>query len=146
MMIIVSACLAGLNTRHDGGAKSNEYIIPLIRAGKAVPVCPEQLGGLPTPRPKAGIQKGDGMDVLSGKSSVLSEEGEDFSERFIKGAHEVLKVAEMMQIHEAILKDGSPSCGVSYIKRKGVKIKGMGLTAALLHRKGIRVRGEDCLS
>jgi len=144
-MVIVSACLAGLNTRYDGGNQADERIAALLRAGRAIPVCPEQLGGLPTPRPKAEIQDGDGRDVLSGKTAVLSEDGTDLTGHFIRGAYEVLKLTELMNVEEAILKDGSPSCGVRHIKRKGEEAVGMGVLAALLNLNGLKVRSNDPL-
>ncbi len=144
-MIIVSACLAGLNTRYDGGNKADERIIALLKAGMAVPVCPEQLGGLPTPRSKTEIQDGDGHDVLSRKTVVLAEDGTDLTEQFIKGAAEVLKLAGTMNVKEAILKDGSPSCGVNHIKRKGEEIVGMGVLTALFSLNGLKVRNNDSL-
>ena len=144
-MVIVSACLAGLNTRYDGGNRVDERVVSLLKSGRAIPVCPEQLGGLPTPRPRAEIRNGDGHDVLSKRTVVLSGDGEDLTEQFIKGAHEVLKLVEVMKIDEAILKDGSPSCGVNYINRMGYKVKGMGVMAALLSLKGIKVRSNDPL-
>ncbi len=138
-MIIVSSCLAGLNSRYDGGNLSEESIITLVREGKAIPVCPEQLGGLPTPRSMAEIVGGDGKDVLEGKDRVLTEEGEDVTDFFIRGAYEVLKLIEVIYIDSAILKDGSPSCGVYNIRRKGKKVKGIGVTAALLKTRGINI-------
>jgi len=144
-MIIVSACLAGLNTRYDGGNQTDERVIALLKAGMAIPVCPEQLGGLPTPRPKAEIQDGDGHDVLSKNTVVLAEDGTDLTEQFIRGASEVLKLAGTMNIEEAILKDGSPSCGVNHIKRKGEETVGMGVLTALLSFNGLKVRSNDSL-
>jgi uncharacterized protein YbbK (DUF523 family) len=144
-MLIVSACLAGMNTRYDGGSKPDERIIFLVREGKAIPLCPEQLGGLPTPRPRAEIHNGNGGDVLDKSASVLNERGEDISALFIRGASEMLCFAEIYQIKGAILKEGSPSCGVTYIKCNGRRVAGMGVTAALLQRKGIKVTGNDSL-
>ncbi|NOZ24656.1 MAG: DUF523 domain-containing protein [Nitrospirae bacterium] len=144
-MVIVSACLAGLNTRYDGGNRADERVVALVRAGKAVPVCPEQLGGLPTPRSKAEISSGDGRDVLSGRAVVLSEDGSDLTGHFMKGAAEVLRLARMMNAEEAVLKDGSPSCGVNHIKREGEETVGMGVLAALLSLNGLKVRSNDPL-
>ncbi len=144
-MVIVSACLAGLNTRYDGGNRADEQVAALVRAGRAVPVCPEQLGGLPTPRPKAEISSGDGRDVLSGRAVVLSEDGSDLTERFIRGAAEVLRLARMMDVKEAVLKDGSPSCGVNRISRGGEQAAGMGVLAALLSLNGLKVKSNDSL-
>ncbi len=141
-MKIVSACLVGLKTRYDGCSQTEESCVELLVSGKAIPLCPEQLGGLPTPRKRAEISDSDGNAVLSGDALVISEDGEDYTEHFIRGAEEVLKIALLVGSEEAILKEGSPSCGVGYIKRNGKKVKGMGVTAALLKSRGIKVRGQ----
>jgi uncharacterized protein YbbK (DUF523 family) len=138
-MVIVSACLAGFATRYDGTDELNESIRQLVLAGKAIPLCPEQLGGLPTPRPAVEFERGDGNDVLQGKARALSvDTGEDFTETLIKGAREALKIALLYGAGEAILKDKSPSCGTTYVHSAGRKIPGQGITAALLQANGIK--------
>ena len=134
-MKIVSACLLGINCKYDGGNNRNEKIISLLKDEILIPVCPEQLGGLSTPRSPSEI-RGD---------RVYSVEGEDLTENFKRGAEEVLKIAKLYRIKEAIFKDGSPSCGVNYIYDgtfKGVRIKGKGITTRLLEREGVRVISE----
>lgn len=131
-MILVSSCLAGLRTRYDGEAYPVSWVVELVSQGKAIPTCPEQLGGLPTPRPCAIIVDGDGEDVIDGKAKVLTENGEDVTENFLRGAHEVLKIAKLVGAHEAILKNGSPSCGCDKNARLGV-------TTALLKANGIKI-------
>ena len=79
-MILVSACLVGCRCRYDQGAKPHDPVIALIREGKAVPVCPEQMGGLPTPRLPAEIIGGDGDDVLDGRARVVNVAGEDVTD------------------------------------------------------------------
>ncbi len=135
-MIIVSSCLAGLKTRYNGEANPNSRVIDLVSRGKAVPICPEQLGGLPTPRSCAIIINGDGDDVIQRKARVITEEGEDVTENFLRGAEETLKIAKLVGAREAILKNGSPSCGF------GEK-DGLGVTAALLKANGIKAVGVD---
>lgn len=142
-MKLVSGCLCGIHCRHDGGTKEREEIVRLVRQGVAVPVCPEQLGGLPTPRPAAEIDGGDGHDVLAGRAQVLTRDGLDVTEEFVRGAHEVLRLAREMNADEVILKSRSPSCGVDVIVRDGEAAAGDGVTAALLRREGIRVRCID---
>ncbi|RMD58023.1 MAG: DUF523 domain-containing protein [Nitrospirae bacterium] len=139
-MIIVSACLAGLNTRYDGTNKLNDQIIRLIVERRAIPLCPEQLGGLPTPRNPLEIECGDGYTVLLGKSRVLDEDGVDYSSNLISGAEEVLRFAKLAGIKDAILKDGSPSCGLRRCGRNNI---GCGVTTALLLRHGINVSMEE---
>lgn len=145
-MIIVSACLAGINSKYNGGNNICWEIEELVKEGKAIPVCPEQLGGCPTPRPAAEIQGGTGKDVLEGKAKVINKNGEDVTQKFIKGAEEALKIAHCCGAHTAILKSGSPSCGCGVIydgSFTGKKAPGNGVTAELLLKNGIRVLEEE---
>lgn len=140
-MILVSACLAGYHCRYDGGSCPDDVIIALVREGKAIPVCPEALGGLPMPRPPAEIQE-DGAAVLTGKGRVLNRDGEDITEAFLKGAHETLRLARLYGAERAILKANSPSCGSGTIydgSFTGQKKPGDGVTAMLLRVNGIPV-------
>src|SRR2546426_10321670 len=92
--ILVSACLAGLATPPTGVAKPNRVVMDLVRAGRAILVCPEQLGGLPTPRPAAEIVPGcSGGDVLDGTGRVVDTEGVDVTAQYLRGAREALKAA-----------------------------------------------------
>jgi uncharacterized protein YbbK (DUF523 family) len=141
-MKIVSACLAGINCKYNGKNKLNRKIRKLVKEGKAIPVCPEQLGGLPTPREPANLTA-DGKDVLGGKAKVLTNSGKDVTESFIKGAKEVLRLAKILKVKEAILKARSPSCGCGKTWINGRIVKGDGVTAALLRMNGIKVCAED---
>jgi len=127
---LISACLLGLATRYDGKILLEPEVEFLKERYLLVPVCPEQLGGLPTPRPGAEILEGDGLAVLSGKARVLNLEGEDVTEAFVQGAREVLKICRALGIRRAFLKARSPSCGL-YPK--------LGVTAALLLSEGLEV-------
>ncbi|EPR11990.1 DUF523 domain-containing protein [Ruminiclostridium papyrosolvens] len=145
-MILVSACLAGLDSKYNGKSNYNEYIEKLVREGKAIMVCPEQMGGLPTPRDSCEIDCGDGRDVLSGKSNIIDSKGQNQTEKFLKGAEEALKVARLYNIKKAILKSKSPSCGVGKIYDgtfSGKLVKGNGVTAELLIRNGFEVITEE---
>lgn len=145
-MIIVSACLCGINTRYDGKSNLNEKVMKLLKEGKAVLVCPEQLGGLSTPRPPHEIAHGTGAQVLYGDAKVISIEGRDGTLEFIKGAEETLKIAKEVNANIAILKAKSPSCGKGKIydgSFSGKKIDGNGVTAELLIRNGITVYSEE---
>jgi uncharacterized protein YbbK (DUF523 family) len=144
-MKLVSACLCSINCRYDGGSKPDKKLIDLARAGKAIPVCPQQLGGLKTPRPKSEIIGGTGSDVLDGNARVINLEGEDVTKEFINGAFAALKIVKINNIDEAILKAGCPSCSCGKIYNgafHGVLIDGDGVTAALLKRNGVRVHDE----
>jgi len=136
--MLVSACLLGIRCRYDGRDSKAPALVG--RAGDFIPiaVCPEQLGGLPTPRPPAIIQGGDGRDVLEGHARIWNERGEDVTALFLKGAQETLKLGRICRARVALFKDRSPSCGLNtpYCERPG---GGMGVTAALLHAEGIRV-------
>lgn len=143
---IVSACLAGIQCRYDQKHQKEDRILELVRNGKAIPVCPEQIGGLSTPRPPAEIVGGDGEDVLDGKAKVIDIHGNDVTEAFIQGAYETLKIAKEIGATEAILKERSPSCGSCMIYNgefTGNKKPGSGVTAALLRRHQIQVRSEE---
>ncbi len=138
-MIVVSACLAGINCRYDGGNSGLGKVRELVRSGRAVPVCPEQLGGLPTPRIPSEIRGGDGRDVLAGKAFVVNSKGEDVTSCYIRGAGEVLGIARLVSAGEAVLKDKSPACGAGSILRGGAPVKGPGVCAAELIKNGITV-------
>lgn len=136
--ILVSSCLLGARVRYDGRAKtSDSQILARWRAeGRLVPFCPEVAGGLAVPRPAAEIVDG----------AVLTSDGLDVTEFFVRGAWLALEAARANNVRMAILKEGSPSCGSNRIadgtftKRQ---IPGAGLTARLLRQNGIRVFSED---
>jgi uncharacterized protein YbbK (DUF523 family) len=142
---IVSACLAGVNCKYNGGSSPNETVIKLVAQGKAVPVCPEQLGGCPTPRSTAEIAGGTGEDVLEGRCRVIRSDGVDATGEFARGAEEVLRLARLVGADKAVLKSRSPSCGCGEIYDgtfSGRLVAGNGVTAELLIRNGIEVLTE----
>jgi len=140
---LISGCLLGINCRYNGKNCLSKYIDIFLKKNNLIPVCPEQLGGLTTPRPKAEIVGGDGFDVLEGKAKVYTMEGDDITEYFIKGAKEVLNLALRFNIEIAYFKEKSPSCGVTLIYNSGELIKGVGVTTALLLKNKIKVLGVD---
>ncbi|OPL11526.1 MAG: hypothetical protein AVO39_05475 [delta proteobacterium MLS_D] len=142
-MILVSACLLGLDCRYDGSALQADRTVEGIIDDIMIPVCPEQMGGLPTPRSPSEITEGDGNDVLDGTSRVLNSAGEDVTVEFLKGARMTLSVARIAGVKRAIMKERSPSCGVLHITRNREGIPGMGVAAALLKRAGIQVVSSD---
>ena len=148
-MIIVSACLLGENCKYSGGNNKSENVIKYLEDKEYILVCPEQLGGLSTPRnPSEIITYGnkDGNDVLSGCTKVLSNKGIDVTKNFIQGAEETLKIAKEHNAKTAILKAGSPSCWYKKIydgSFLGNKIQGMGVTAAILNKENIALLDED---
>ena len=136
MNIIVSACLIGLNTRYSGDSGTVEWINALAGAHVLIPVCPEQLGGLPTPRVPCE-RRGE---------QVVSKENVDCTAEFRYGAEAALRVARLNDCRAAILKQRSPSCGSGTIydgSFTGIKVSGDGLTAELLKKNGILVFSEE---
>jgi len=141
-MIIVSACLAGKPCRYDGKAKPNDEIVALYQRGEAVLVCPEEMGGLITPRVPSEIEFGTGEDVLMGNARVIAKDGRDVTEEFVLGAQKTLYAARSCGAKRAILKAKSPSCGCGTIYDgtfSGKLREGDGVTAALLKQNGIVV-------
>jgi uncharacterized protein YbbK (DUF523 family) len=120
-----------------------------VQNGRAVFLCPEQTGGMSTPRIPAEIEKGKtAKDVIRGKAKVIGKDGSDLTIPFIKGAEETLSFCKRMNIRIAIMKENSPSCGSRYIydgSFSGKKISGKGITAELLEQNGIKVYSEDSL-
>lgn len=130
-LYLVSACLVGLCTRYDKNIRSNASCIKLLQEATWIPICPEQLGGLPTPREAADIRGGNGNDVLLGNARVITKGGVDVSRAFINGAYQVLAIAQSQPIEAVLLKARSPSCGIS---------GRMGVTAALLKLHGFQLQ------
>ncbi|MFQ6056992.1 MAG: DUF523 domain-containing protein [Methanosarcinales archaeon] len=144
-MKIVSACLIGIRCRYDGKSKSNKEIMRLFQEEKLIPLCPEQLGGLTTPREPAELT-GDGLEVLNGKAKVIRKSGKDVTENFLRGAKETLKIIKLLRIKEAILKQRCPSCGCGMIYDgtfSGRLVKRDGVTAALLKLNGIKIITDE---
>jgi len=137
-MKLCSACLLGIKCRYDGKSKPNQRVMRLSKKEILIPICPEQLGSLPTPREPAE-QKGRKVFTKSGKDVTLS---------FKRGAKEVLKLAKLLGIKRANLKQKSPSCGCGQIYdgtfSDGI-IKGDGVTTSLLKRNGIKVISDEDL-
>ena len=135
-MIFVSACLVGINCKYNGGNNYNEKIFNLVKEGKAIPVCPEQWGGLKTPRNPAEIK------MINSKKCVITNKNEDVTENYQRGAEEILNLAKKMNIKKAILQARSPSCGAGKIYNGNFEkklIDGNGILAQLLIDNGIEV-------
>jgi uncharacterized protein YbbK (DUF523 family) len=135
-MKLCSACLLGVPCRYDGTSKPHNKVLELAKMEVLIPVCPEQLGGLTTPR-EASEKSGE---------RVVTQSGKDITEAFQKGAESVLLIAKLTGASEAILKQRSPSCGCGKIYDgtfSGNVIDGNGVTAALLKKEGIKVITEE---
>ena len=140
--ILVSACLLGVACRYDGKRKPNEAVIALKEKYNLIPVCPEIMGGLPTPRLPSEIRG----------ETVIMENGEDVTDKYSKGAEETLRLARLFGCGKAVLKEKSPSCGSGRIYDgtfSKTLTEGNGVTAGMLLANGIMVAGEteiDALS
>ncbi len=135
-MLLISACLLGCACRYDGKSKPHPLAVELARRGLAVPVCPEQLGGLPTPRKPSERQGG----------RVVMADGRDVTAEYRRGAEEALHLARLYGCTAAVLKERSPSCGKGQIYDgtfTGTLTAGEGVTAELLTAGGIKVYGES---
>ncbi|MEA3476139.1 MAG: DUF523 domain-containing protein [Candidatus Cloacimonadota bacterium] len=141
--LLISACLVGINCRYDGENQKNLNIMRLAKDYNLIPVCPEQLGGLPTPRSPSWFIKGNGVDTNKGLNNMQNEDGKDVSKNFRNGAKETLKICKLLDIKNAVLKEDSPSCGLKKIYLKEKLTDGKGVTASLLIKNGIKVITED---
>lgn len=143
---LVSACLLGRACRYDGASKPSPAVARWLQArgGEVVAVCPEELGGLPTPRPAAWLSGGDGAAVLAGAARVVrGQDGADLTEAFRSGARRALAAAP--DASAAVLKARSPSCGGGQTWIDGRVCEGDGVFAALLRGRGVDVRTDEDL-
>ena len=130
--ILVSACLLGTNCKYSGGNNYSEEVMEYLKDYEIIPICPEQLGGLSTPRPAS--------EIIGDK--VINNEGTDVTSNYQKGAEETLKIAKLLGIKKALLKAKSPSCGNGKIYDgtfSGTLIDGDGITTKLLKENNIEV-------
>ena len=145
--ILVSACLLGLPTRYDGKTKRSQAVIDYLQRENLlpIPVCPEQLAGMSTPRAKTFFQTGDGHAVLTNQGKVISASGQPMNEVFCLGAKLTLQIARLSHCNRALLKERSPSCGVHQIYRGEECVQGVGVTTALLSKEGFAIISEENL-
>lgn len=143
--ILVSACLLGQPVRYNGKALSleSDLIEHWTAQGMIVPLCPEIAAGFSTPRPPAEIESEfNGTDVINGRGRILESTGAEVTEIFLRGAHIALEMALKENCKYALLTDGSPSCGSTFIysgNHDGRKRAGAGVVADLLRGNGIKV-------
>ncbi len=139
MNILVSACLLGQSCRYDGETRPDAGVLALMKSHTLIPFCPEQAGGLKTPRSPAEIKNG----------RVVTREGEDVTDNYRRGAEEALKLAKLYDCRIAVMKERSPSCspeGVYDGTFTKTLVPGPGVTAALLKENGVTVIGESELT
>lgn len=135
-MIVVSACLAGVECRYNGSAFPVAQVAEMVRKGKAIPLCPELLAGLPSPRPP--------VEQYNGK--IISIDGTDHTEQYAAGAKMGMEIALASRCRKAILKSKSPTCGSGFVYDgtfSGILIPGDGIFTKLLRKKGIEVCSEE---
>ena len=138
MKLLVSACLLGCACRYDGQSQENEKVISLLKEHTLIPVCPEQLGGLCTPRVSAE-RIGE---------SVMTRDGRDVTAQYLRGAQEALRFYRLFGCEAAVLKARSPSCGSCEIYDgtfTGTRVPGEGVCAQLLRENGVCVVDEEHL-
>jgi len=138
---LVSACLLGINCRYNGSGSQVSGLEALLDSGRIIPVCPEVLGGLDTPRPACKL-----VVQVDGSRKVLTQEGADCTCEFQEGAQKVLDICKICDVDQVILKANSPSCGCGSVydgSFSGKLIDGKGLTADLLLENGIDVYNEN---
>jgi uncharacterized protein YbbK (DUF523 family) len=146
--LLISRCLLGEPVRYDGARKAlpDAMLASLAERYRLVPVCPELLGGLPTPRPPAELQGGDGQAARAGTARVLTATGEDQTSAFVAGAAQAVQIAQRQQARMALLKADSPSCGHRSVYDghfRGVRIAGQGVAAASLAEAGLALFDEQ---
>lgn len=136
MKILISACLLGVGCRYDGKGNYMDFVEQLKSRHQLIPVCPEQLGGLATPRCPAERQG----------EAVVTKDGRDVTKEYERGAREVLRLCRMFGCEAAVLKERSPSCGAGRIYDGSFKkklVEGNGVCAQMLINEGILVVGES---
>ena len=134
--LLISACLLGVNCKYNGKNNYNSQIEELKKKYELVPICPEVMGGLSIPRDPSEIKD----------DKVISNKGNDVTANFLSGAYQALQLVDISNIKIALLKDGSPSCGSSYIYDGTFsknRISGMGITAKLLNDNSIKIYNEN---
>lgn len=142
--VLVSACLLGRTCRYDGAHNADRALERELaqRGETAVPVCPEEAGGLGTPRPPAWLT-GSAADVVDGDARVVTDEGRDVTDAFLAGARHALARAREVGATRAYLKERSPSCGTCNTHVDGELVDGPGVTSELLRRAGVEVEGVE---
>jgi uncharacterized protein YbbK (DUF523 family) len=146
--LLISACLLGVACNHEGRGSPRAVVDELARRYRLVPVCPEVLGGLPTPRAAAELTGGDGADVLAGApgAKVVNIDGEDVTAAYRRGAEAAVTLARAVGATRVVLKARSPSCGSSAIYDGTFSrrlVPGRGVTAAALAAAGLEVGSEE---
>jgi len=136
---LISACLVGVHCRYDQQTCPHPDLDRLMHDYVLIPVCPEQLGGLPTPRPAAEFRGGTAEEVLDGRATLQTDEGKDLTSEFLRGAREAVRLAQTLGVGLALMKRHSPSCGSCQVRREGRRVEGQGVTTCLLRQAGVEI-------
>lgn len=139
--VLVSACLLGQECRYDGRANTDRALERDLAEKGLVPVpfCPEEHGGLGTPRPPAWIERGNAAELLDGRDRVVTDSGRDVTAQFVAGAEGALEMCRRHGLTRAFLKERSPSCGSCQTHSAHGLVDGPGVTTEFLRRNGITV-------
>jgi uncharacterized protein YbbK (DUF523 family) len=140
--IVVSACLLGKRCRYNGEDRDNPGVRRFLKGKNYVAVCPEKLAGWGVPRPPVEFRGGGAEKVIEGRAKIVSNEGADLTSGLMKAVTKAVERATSLGAEEAILKEKSPSCGVTKVYRDGRLVRGEGLFTHGLKRRGIAVRSE----
>jgi uncharacterized protein YbbK (DUF523 family) len=145
-VILVSACLLGTCCNHEGRASLRPHVQRLAETARLVPICPEVVGGLTTPRPAAELIGGDGASVLDGTARVMTAAGDDVTAAYLRGSAAAVELAAAVGATRAVLKARSPSCGAAGVYDgtfTRTQRAGSGVTAAALTAAGIDVVSDE---
>ena len=148
-VILVSACLLGTCCNHEGRASVRPRVQRLSESARLVPICPEVVGGLTTPRAGAELVGGDGAGVLAGSARVRTNSGDDVTDAYLRGAAAAVELARTVGATRAVLKARSPSCGSAQVYDgtfSRTLHSGVGVTAAALRAAGIAVESDEDLA
>ncbi len=143
--IFVSACLVGFRCRYDGCFKTSRSVLDLLEGQEWIPVCPEQYAGLPTPRVPMAFAGGTGQDALAGEARIVQQNGREVTQLLLNASRCLVLLGMGWGVKCAILKERSPSCGVTTTYVGEERVKGMGVFAAMLKVEGIEVLSEETL-
>jgi uncharacterized protein YbbK (DUF523 family) len=144
--VLVSACLAGRACAYDASHRAHPEILELVRSGRAVLVCPEEEGGLGTPRPAAEVSGGTGGDVLDRTARVVTDDGVDVTDQYLAGAEVAVRRAVEERCRAAVLKARSPACGCGAVYDGTFSqtiVEGDGVSAAALRRAGVELWTDE---
>lgn len=142
--MLVSACLLGRDCTYKAGNNRDSLLLARLKeeGAVAVPFCPEEHGGLGTPRPPADLTA-SASEVLAGRGRVVTDGGKDVTAEFLAGARGALALCQREGLRRAFLKERSPSCGCAATHVSGELVDGPGVTAQLLRDAGVDCEGVE---